>query len=165
MPLTSPPIPTRLNGQIIDQTWFNLLKTILEQFEGRFQEIEGSINPILFSVFGEYSDPSLVGDQRLITRLNFDITVLDVKLLIHTAGSAGSTTVDIEYKRGGGPWTSILTALPTLAFGAGDFAENSGVVNGLEQDLLAGDLLRMNVDAVQTGGRGFQVFIDYEATV
>ena len=96
-----------------------------------------------------------------VQRINFDITILAGRLLTHTAGSGGSNEIDILFKRGAGAWTSIFSAKPSTAFGAGNFALGTGVLS--VTSLLAGDLLKVNVTAVQSGGISLIGILEFEA--
>ncbi len=94
---------------------------------------------------------------------NFNIRITGVRLIIGTAGSSGTTTIDLKKKSGGGAWTSICSTLPSVAFGAGDNAVSSNaVIDASQRDCLAGDLFRVDLTTRQTAGEDFLVRVDYE---
>lgn len=97
-----------------------------------------------------------------VKRLNFDITILAGRLLTHNAGTSGSNEIDILYKRGAGAWTSIFSTKPVNAFGAGDWVVNTGILS--VTSLLAGDLLRMDMTAVQAVGDSITGILEFEGT-
>lgn len=101
------------------------------------------------------------GDQIVFEQLKYDIQITDAKLFVDEAGSSGQFTVDIEYKRGAGSWTSIFTTLPSIAHTASDFAESSNqAINTAAAALQADDFIRLNIDAVQLGGRNIIISIE-----
>lgn len=146
------------------------IKDNFDDHESRLLSIEGGAGTTYPSIVFRVNGPYYHGWSGTITGLvksavNFSITITGVRLIIDTAGSSGTTEIDVKFKRGGGSWTSILSTKPTVAFGAGDDATSSnGVVDAANNDLLAGDLLRLDLTSVQTGGSGFTVRIDYVAT-
>jgi len=74
------------------------------------------------------------------------MTISQVRLYRRAPGTAGTTTVDL-LKNG----TSIMTAPPAIAFGAGASAVAVGTVNAGLAACVAGDILSANVTA-ETGG-------------
>lgn len=93
---------------------------------------------------------------------NFPITYTGVRLLIDKAGTSGTTEIDLKYKRGGGSYTSMLTTKPSISYSSGDDSVSSnGVLDPANSDLLAGDIIRLDLTSVQTNGRGFTIRIDY----
>lgn len=149
-------------GEPTSQELFTKIKDSLDDLNSRAATLESTSNnylPIEFAVNGP-SDDGLITDGLLITRLTFDITVLGVRLFILNAGTAGDTTIDVEYKRGAGSWTSIVSSPVTANFGDGDEHLESGTL--AVTSLLAGDLIRLNVDDVQTGSDTFIVFVEFE---
>jgi hypothetical protein len=103
-----------------------------------------------------------------------DITVTSVVLKIRFAGGSGSTTIDLRRYRAG--YQSILSTQPSVPYTAGNGADSTtgagataGVVNATYQDLEAGDLIDLDLSAVQGDtsaavARGFKVFINYTMT-
>lgn len=151
-------------GEPTKQEIFTRIKDNLDDLDSRLTVAESSTNlyrPIAFDVIGLYGD-NIVKDGLMFEIVRFDITVLNVLLFIHDAGSTGSTTIDVEYKRGVGAFTSILSSPLSVAAGSGDYAVGTGTLSTTA--LLTGDILRLNVDAVQTLGLGFSVLIEFEVS-
>jgi hypothetical protein len=146
------------------------IKDNFDDHESRIGVIETGLGttypPMLLTMYGNYHryrNGSTIYPIRSTT--NFDITVTGVRLIIFTAGSSGTTTVNVEYKRGGGAWTPILSTPASVAFGAGDNAVSSNaVIDTANDNLEAGDLIRVSLSSSQTDGIGFQVRIDYSKT-
>lgn len=86
--------------------------------------------------------------------LALDTIVSTVSLYVKTLGTAGSTTVDVEYSDdNGNTWQTIFTNpsnRPALAYNSSDH-----VTVGIPdvQGLVAGWLLRMNIEQVASGAR------------
>lgn len=150
------------SGEPTAQDLFQKIKDNFDDHESRITVLDTASNifrPIQFDVVGPYG-AEIVKDGLMFDLLRFDITVLNVILFIHDSGSAGSTTIDVEYKRGVGAFTSILSSPLSAAFGSGDYHIATGTLG--TTTLLTGDILRLNVDAVQTAGSGFTVMIEFE---
>lgn len=162
------PLATRLNGQVIDQTWFNQINDELVLLNSRFNSFIGN-ETIEWVIGGSYGQ-SGIKDQYLapfIVPKNITVTAALLKLL--TAGASGGLEIDIEFKRGAGAWTTIFNQLPRVPSSAGSFADSdtgtgatAAIINTVVEDLLAGDLLRLNVDVVpDSTADGFIVTLDY----
>lgn len=89
-----------------------------------------------------------------------DIEILDVFMFIQTAGSGGTTEIDIQKASApGGAWTSIFSTTPkiTSAAGSGTWVRIGGSGVGLTAPILssanlsAGDVLRCNLVQAQSG--------------
>lgn len=149
-------------GEPTAKPLFDKIKGDLDDHESRLGATEVAATtrpPIEFGVFGVLQSP-LTYDGILITRIDINLTITAVRLLVKLAGSSGTVSVDVEYKRGVGAWTSILTGNVSVAQAAGDYAIASGVL--AVTDLEAGDLIRLNVDSVQVDMEDFSVFLENE---
>jgi hypothetical protein len=147
-------------GEPGTQSLFKKIKDDLIDHESRILTAEGAnaqLFPIEFAVEGEINDSAAV-DGLLHYRVSAALTVLAIRALVITAGSSGTLSVDVEYKRGAGSWTSLLTGAITIAFGTGDLATAAGTLS--VTDLLAGDFLRLNVNSIQTGMQDFVVYVE-----
>ncbi len=150
-------------GQALKQELATLIKDNLDDHEARLLVTEGSLGrlpPIPFEIVGTLNS-SFAMDEVLIYRVEADLRVTAARLLVKQCGASGSVTVDVEYKRGGGAWTSILTGTISAAFGLGDYAVVNGTLSF--QDFEAGDLIRLNIDAVQPGMEDFSVYLENES--
>lgn len=151
-------------GEPVKSEVMTKVKENFDDHESRISTLEASVNsfpPISFVVKGMYSKFGSGQTDVLFDRLNFNITLLAARLVIDKAGTAGTTEVDIYYKRGVGAWTSIFSTKPSVAFGAGDKGISTNAVMSTTA-LLAGDLLRMDITSTQTLGNGFTLFLEYE---
>ncbi|RTL05226.1 hypothetical protein EKK58_08745 [Candidatus Dependentiae bacterium] len=158
-------------GDPVTQDLWTKAQENLDDHESRIISLEGgssvAYHPFEWHVHGPYGGwaPFTNSDSGCgIIRLTFNITVLGGRVLIHQAGSSGSTEIDILYKRGGGAWTSIFSTKPSVAFGAGDYAASSNAVISTTA-LLAGDLIRMDITTAQGGTPfGLNGILEFEKT-
>jgi len=155
-------LPLRSNGQVIDETWFNLIKNDLDDHETRMLKVEKN-DPLLFEVDGQLTGITFPITQAVIMRLQYPITIQSAKLFVKLAGSAGDSECDLEFKRGAGAWTSIFSTLPKLNFSAGSLVRSTNeVLNAPNTILLAGDLLRLNITNNQTDQKYLALIVDYK---
>ncbi len=134
--------------------------------ESRIAVLETALNsyrPLEFVVQGEYWRYGGAQTEVMIDRLNFNLTLTAARLMIKTAGTSGTTGVDILYKRGAGAWTSIFSTTPSVLYSIGDYGISTNAVISTTA-LLAGDLLRLDIVSVQTLGNGFDVQLEYVKT-
>jgi len=152
-------------GEPVKQELFQKTKDNFDDHEARIASTEaavGFVEPITFGLLGPYP---LKGNSQtgvLYYRLTNSITVLAIRLFIFQAGTAGTTQVDVLYKRGANPFVSLFSTLPSVGFAAGNFGlSTDGVLS--TTSLLSGDILRLDLTSVQTGGaEGAEVIIEYE---
>lgn len=150
------PLPTRVNGQTIDQTWFNSINTELVSLDAKHNALVDN-GALVFSV---RSDIKLIEDLEgaVVTELTQDITLLSAKLFIFNNGASGNFEVDLKFKRGVGAWTSLFQTKPKIPFGAGNNADSdtgagatAAIIDSSYDELLAGDLIRLDVTESPTG--------------
>ena len=156
-------------GKPTKQELFSKTKNSFDDHETRLATTESAINaylPIDFGLNGNYAILGTMDNYAGLYRVTFNLTVTAVRLITRIAGSGGSTEIDILFKRGAGSWTSILDTRPTVAFGAGnDAISTNAVLNVTNKFLQAGDLLRADLTASQTGEpRGLVSIIEFEKT-
>jgi hypothetical protein len=146
------PASTIESGDPVTQELFGFVKDNFDDHETRLLSLEGGGNtsyvPGHWNVQGHYGQVGTFEGVGLI-RIPFNITVLGGRVLCNKVGSSGDTEIDFLYKRGAGAWTSIFSSKPSVNFGDGDYSIGSGVLD--ETSLLIGDLLRMDITAVQGG--------------
>lgn len=150
------------SGEPTSQDLFQKVKNDFDDHESRLSTLETSSNlfaPFNFEIVGPYGSGIAV-DGLMHDVIRFNITVLNVLLFIHKAGVSGTTTIDVEYKRGVGAFTSILSAPLSVVYTSGDFFVASGTLS--VTSLLANDIIRLNVDSAQVLGQGFSVKLEYE---
>lgn len=77
-----------------------------------------------FFINGEYSRLTLpFAAIDGLELMNYDATIINVFMFVHTAGISGTTELDVKYATTpGGSWTSIFTTTPKIQYTAGDFA-------------------------------------------
>lgn len=155
-------------GEPVSNTTQSKIKDNFDNLNNRVTSLEGGSStvypPLVLNVNGDYF--SMAGAKGVLTTtLNFNLTVTGVRLLIDKAGSSGTTQIDIEYKRGAGSWTSILSTKPSLSYTDGDNAiSTDGVLNPGEVDLEAGDKIRLNISSAQAHASGLMARIDFSKT-
>lgn len=153
-------------GEPVTQDLWSRTKLNFDDHESRLLTVEGAtgaFHPIQMDIYGEYSFFGAVEGQAF-TRITFNLTVLAGRLMVHKAGTAGDTEIDILYKRGANPFVSIFTTLPSVNFSSGNLAIGTGVLDPGEVDLLAGDILRLDLVSSQTSGIGLSSFLEIEKT-
>lgn len=149
-------------GEPTAKQLFEKIKDNLDDHESRIGAAETGLTarpPISFGVFGVLQN-TFAKDEMLIERVPVALTLTAARLFIKTAGTSGTTTIDVEYKRGAGAWTSILTSVISSPYTDGDYFTATGTL--AETSLLPGDLLRLNVDSVQVDMEDFVVYIENE---
>lgn len=155
-------------GKPVASTTQTKIKENFDDHEARLQAAEvgsSSYPPIVLRVNGFYSYATqLTGVIKTTT--NFALAILGVRILVDKAGTAGTLEIDIKRKRGAGAWESVLTTKPTIGYAAGDDALSvAGVLDPTKVNILAGDILRLDITSVQTGGKGFLVRVDFNRSV
>lgn len=149
-------------GEPTAQELFTKTKDNFDDHESRITVLESAIlsaAPIRFGVTN-YND-FLPATQVDVERIPYNLQILSARILVIDAGTSGTLQVDLEYKRGANPWTSIFSSLPSVPFSDGDYALSSnGIVS--VTDLLLGDLLRLNINSGQAGNVQFLVLVEYE---
>jgi len=159
-------IPTDIieSGDPVTSTlWSVYVRDNFEDHEARILSLEagGAMTyvPFFFEVHGCLKTREEVG----LIRINFAIKLLAARLLIKKAGTGGATTIDFQYKRGSGVWTSIFSTKPSVTATSDYAISNNAVLSTV--NLLSGDLLRMNIDSVQSGDpKGLLGILEFEKT-
>lgn len=160
--ITSPEIAA---GEPTAQPLFQKVRENLADHESRIAALAASMlnpQPITFTVKGSYFATVPItgaGYERVWTNL----TLTAGWLWVPSAGNSGTLTVDVKYKRAAGPWTSIFSAKPSAAFGAGSLhLATNGVL--ATTALLTGDLLRLDVESAQIANNEFHVLLPFEVS-
>lgn len=149
-------------GEPTAQELFRKLKDNFDDHEARLGTVEGSVNsypPIRFAVTNYYLYTPIT--EVDVERIPFDIVVLGVRLIVIDAGSSGTLEANIEYKRGAGAWTTILSVNPSVPYTDGSYAISSNAVVSVPQ-LLLGDLIRLNILTPQIGNIQFLLLLEFE---
>lgn len=132
--------------------------------ESRLTTVENSTSSFLnipFEVQGRVKAATAI----LPIRINFNSSISSARLVVEDAGSAGTCEVDLKYGAAGGPFTSIFSTRPTVAFGAGDLGISSNAVLTSNPYLAtAGNYLILDIISVQTGQKGLVLYVEYLPT-
>jgi len=155
------------SGDAVTQDLWNTTRLNFDDHETRITSLEGgsavAYVPIFFEVNGPYKGIAPL-TQLGFWRVPFNITVLAGRVWILKAGSGGTTEIDFLFKRGVAAFTSIFSTKPALASGSGDLVVSSNGVLSTSA-LLAGDFVRMDLTAAQTGDPiGFQGILEFQKT-
>lgn len=149
-------------GEPVKQELWQKAKDNDDDFDDRLGTAEASVgrlDPVAFHntdfLLSPFSEEGIA-----IERVDAPFTALAARLEVKTAGISGSVEIDLEYKRGGGAWTTILSGPISVAFGAGDLGIASGTL--VETDFIAGDHIRLNINSVQNQMQGFSVYLERE---
>lgn len=145
---------------------FTKIKDNFSDHESRIGVLEtaiGAYRPIEFVVVGEYWRAATPQTGALYDRVNFNITLTSARIFLSTAGTAGTLSCDVLYKRGAGSWTSIFSTQPSIVYTAGDNALSSNAVLSTTE-LLASDLLRFDISTTQTASGLFVLQLEFEKT-
>lgn len=152
-----------LSGKPVKNDLTLKIKNNFDDHESRIGVLEtaiGSFRPIEFVVQGEYWRYGGSQTEVMIDRMNYNMTLTAARLMIKTAGTSGTTGIDILYKRGAGAWTSIFSTTPSVLYSVGDYGISTNAIFSTTA-LLAGDLLRLDILSVQTLGNGFDLQLEY----
>lgn len=151
-----------LPGEPVKSEIVDKVRTNLDNHEERIGAAETAITTrpaFSFDVIGVLTPPFDV-EQILKDRPGYAFKATGVRLYPGRAGTSGEVTVDIEYKRGAGAWTSILNEPLTLDYSEGDEGIASGSL--AVTDFQAGDWFRLNVLSVQDGMEDIYVKLENE---
>lgn len=163
----NPILPTEvIPGEPVTSEVLDKVRSNQNEFDSRITSLEGGGNtvypPLVMRIAGNYKNEP-TSSTSLLTTANFNLTVTGVFLTCETAGSSGTTEIDIQYKRGAAAWQSILSTLPSVAYSAGNLATSTNaVLNPTYVEIEAGDFIRLVVTAKQGGNPyGILARIDY----
>lgn len=156
------------SGEPVSSTVATKIKNNFQNHEDRITAAENGnltvYQPIMFSVYGSYS-PKAGASEVLVTTANFNLTITGVFLIIKTAGSSGTTEIDLKYKRGSNPWQSVFSTKPSLAHSAGNYARSTnGVLDPTYVEIEAGDLIAIDLPQAQVNANTFFVRVDFVKT-
>jgi hypothetical protein len=155
-------------GKPTTTTTFTKIKDNFDNHEQRIGALETggttTYPPIILRVNGCYATQGVLANI-LKTVCNFDLTITGVRLYIESAGTTGTTEVDLKVSHSGGAYTSIFTTKPSVSYTVGnDGVSTNAVLDPTKVNILSGDLIRLDTTSVQVNGFGFMVRIDYVKT-
>lgn len=155
-------------GEAVKNSTLTKIKDDLDDLNTRVTALDLSIAeaPIVFRVSGYYSN--LGSNERtaiLETTCNYDLTITGVYVICDTAGSSGTTEVDLKHNTSGS-FVTVFTTKPSVAYSAGnDAVSSNAVLNSGAVNVSAGKILQLSITSAQTGGKNFIVRVDYIKTV
>ncbi len=138
------------------------IKDNFDDHETRISGNESSVGtfaPIRFLVNGDsFRLGSL--DGLVHERVNFDLTLSAARIVLLELGPApgGTITVDCEFKRGVSAFATIFSSLPSTSTTT-QFTVRSGTLS--TTSLLAGDILRVNLDSAMSDLFSWVLELDY----
>lgn len=148
-------LSNRSNGQVIDQSWFNNIKTEGVTLEGYVTAIKTDLS-FSFRANRYYNFGAQSG--LIYMRVKQDVEILSAKLICYTAGASGNTEVDVYRKRGVGSFETIFTTKPKVPASAGDHTTSdsggsavAAVLDSTKALLEDGDILRFDFTLTQVG--------------
>jgi len=169
MPFTNLTTGEISTGEPVSNGTMTKVKDNFDNLNTRVTAVEGGSNtvypPMILRVNGNAAKLATPYNGFLKTTCNFNLTVTGVRIITDVAGSSGSTEIDIKFKRGSDPYTSIFSTKPLLSYTAGnDAVSTNAILNPTYVNLQTGDIIRLDITGVQTAGKNFMVRIDYVKT-
>ena len=167
-------IPTRANGQTIDETWYNILKTYfidifatvddLSAGSNRKMEVQGHL-----AILGD----TTTRDQGVTEWIAEQPFTLDGMVLIGQKVRSGTGVLEVtaSRKRGVAAFVPLLITNPEVAMADGDYQRSdSGAGSAVDaqidtvvEEILAGDIIRVDIKEAPAvtdltlGMRGFSL--------
>jgi len=180
MALTNPSlIPVRVNGQVIDQTWFNIIRTQLINFFNEITALQTGANR-KFNITGHLPSVGVttgtaIGLAEFVVEQPFKLTAVAL-IGGQLFNSTGFAEIDVKKKRGGGAFTTVFITKPKIDMGQGDYersdsgggASVDSQIDTVEELFVKGDIVRLDgtlmpsIPAVTDGMR--QMFINLSVT-
>lgn len=153
-------------GEPTRKELFQGIKDNLDDHESRISTAENAVNlptKLDFEIIGNYY-LSGIKTGLFYSKLITAITIQGVKLHQFKSFDSGTTEIDVLYKRGVDPFISIFSVRPTVTSANGDFyTSNNGIITNT--DLLADDIIRIDLTATQSGGydtHALTISLEYE---
>jgi hypothetical protein len=149
-------IATRTNGQTIDETWFNQLKSAGTTLEDYVTALKTGLS-LNFYLDGYYSTYA-ASTNVMLYRVTQDIEIMTALMMVGVVGTGGNTEVDVYMKHGVAAFATMFTTKPKIPYTSGDNSTSAtgagataGVLDSTKTLLVAGDLLRFDMTLAQTG--------------
>jgi len=156
--------PTAIEvGDPITADLLTLVKTNFDDHETRI--LANSISVAAINLINEdvkihYITSSTVGIYFVEVFQDCLVTEGSIQLFVKSPAVTGLITVDIKKNTTTNPsgFNSLFTTLPTLNMAtASDYQRSTGVINPTYQNLLMGDILRVDITSLPLGLGGFRV--------
>lgn len=158
-PLTADEV---LPGEPCKSELFDKARLNFDDLNDRMTLLEGTTggyDPLEFYFDGQPTSGN-VKDGAAVWRIFRNITALACRLYVDQAGSAGTLEVEVE-RWNGSAWSSITSSPLSATSANGNKYTTSGTISISSLD--QGQLLRVNINSVQTAMRNFAVYFEYEA--
>ena len=148
-------------GEPVTTTNGDTVRLNFDDHESRIITLEGSLtttDPIKFKIQGE----GVVLDGADFQRETRNITLTGIRIMtLADGGDSGTFTFDMEKSAaGGGAFASILSA--PVSASTTPFAVVSGTLTTTV--ITAGDIFKLNIDAIRAGASGFDIQMEYTIT-
>jgi hypothetical protein len=148
-------------GKPVKKDLWDKTKGNLDDHETRINDAETQLDTAgrtyVFNVNGQ----GAVIDEADVDFVQAKARITGITMHVKQAGSSGTVTMDVELKRGAGSFSSILSSPVSIAQTAGDYAKATATVS--TTDLEIDDIIRINIDAIQTGATGYKLIIQTQA--
>jgi hypothetical protein len=136
-------------GKAIKKSLWQYTKDNFDDLDSRVGSLEvtGSFIEIIDeTIYSATTASTLTGVYFYKVKQNTRITKVQVQIFTKGSISSGSVTIDLKKASSlGGTFSSIMTTLPTINFAsASDYDSNDGVINGVLNDLVTGDFIRVD---------------------
>ena len=146
-----------LAGEANKQELWTKTKDNFDDHESRIVTLEGG-GAIAYPSFvwrfeGEYDLLSTPIELVTRYRAEFNLKITGAVLMVHEAGTSGTTEIDIEkFNAGGGGVTSLFSTRPSIGFASGnDAVSTNQVLDTGVTSLTAGQFLRCKITSSQSG--------------
>ena len=152
-------------GDPVKKELLDLIKSNQDDLDSRISGVSAAVSsesPIQFIITGDYwKAGSSITEAGPIIRITHNLTLTSARLQITDAGTSGTLTTDVKYSTdSGSSWNTIFSSIPSLAYTAGNYAENTGTLSVTELD--AGDYLKLDITSVMTLNTKFIVYLTWE---
>jgi len=159
MALDPDDIPVRANGQTIDETWYNILRTFFQDIYQLVEDATAGDSKIV-NVQGDFT---VIGNTTAMKRgvsywpVTAEFTLDNIKLIANEwDGSTGSLSVTATRIRFGEANVNLLITNPLVLASNDDFTDSDdGLVGNIPaqmdtflEELLPGDLIRTDLVVV-----------------
>lgn len=153
-------------GKALKKEIFDAIKASLDDHENRINSLAVGASPIVVfdnTILNASSAGSLTGLNYFRAASGFNISL--VQLEIFEKGGITSGILSIDVKKGssldGTGMTSVLTVQPSIDFSiASDYDVATGTLDTLNQSVLQGDVLRLDVTSLPSTPLGkFRVLV------
>lgn len=149
-------------GKAVKQELWTKVKDNFDDHETRITNAEAAadtVAPLRFEVIGEGG----VLDGASYSVVLKNLTINGIKVFSKEAGTSGTLEVDVlRSDDSGSTWNTLLSTPIQVPYTNGDFDITSGTL--AISSLSINDIVRLDINSVQTDMQGFIVIIENEVT-